>query len=149
MMKNKSWILLFTALLLVAVLGTCHAAHRVDRRFVDSDGYTGYYVDVNSISYDGGNELSADIYIVKARYNTMFMYRTNFNRADQSYQYMATKVYKYDTRELTGQSDVPSLRVGYSRTRVGNNPIMEKVLDYAIHWKNTHLYLTKEGELLE
>ncbi|MBQ1855318.1 MAG: hypothetical protein II137_01835 [Anaerovibrio sp.] len=146
---NKKLIMLMVAVLVLALSGSALAAKRVDRRFVDSGAHTGYYLDVNSIQYDNPDELTADIYIVKPLFNTMFMYTTVFDMKEHSYQFVYTKIYKYDTREVTGKSDIPSPKVGYTNAAVGNNRIMESVLDYALNWHRTHIYKTNEGELLD
>lgn len=135
--------------LLLCLVSTALAAKRVDRRFVDSANHTGYYLDVNSIEYDGGDALSVDVYIVKPQFNAMYMYATNYNMKEKSYQFVHTKIYQYDTRKVTGESKVPSPKTGYSDLSAGNNKEMEKVLEFALEWHRTHLYKTNGGELLD
>gem|GEM_PF-378319 len=121
------------ALTLVVCLGgetnNVEAANRVDRHFVDSLDGTGYYVDVKTIDVQG-NTVTADVYMVKARYNTMYCYGVVYNLAEQSYQYTYTKIYQYDTRKLTSYSEVPSIVYGYTNAALGNNMIMEEVLRF-------------------
>ena len=121
------------ALTLVVCLGgsasNAEAANRVDRHFVDSLDGTGYYVDVKTINVQG-NTVTADVYMVKARYNTMYCYGVVYNLAEQSYQYTYTKIYQYDTRKLTSYSEVPSIVYGYTNAALGNNMIMEEVLRF-------------------
>lgn len=126
-------VLVAMALTLVVCLGgsanDAEAANRVDRHFVDSLDDTGYYVDVKTINVQG-NTVTADVYMVKARYNTMYCYGVVYNLAEQSYQYTYTKIYQYDTRELTSYSEVPSIAYGYTNAALGNNMIMEEVLRF-------------------
>lgn len=142
------------ALTFVVCLGTnidnAEASHRVDRHFVDSLDGTGYYVDVKTINvYD--NEVTADVYMVKALYNSMYCYGVVFNLEEQSYQYTYTKIYQYDTRKLTSYSEVPSMVYGYN-TAFGNNMIMEEVLRFCQTYRPESLNAsnnTDVGELLE
>ena len=143
-MKNnmkKIITMLLVGALTLCLMGTALAAKRVDRRFVDSSDHTGYYVDVNSIKYEGLDELTVDVYIVKALFNTMYMYTTHFDMKEKSYQ--------YDTKKVAAQSDVPSMKLGYSNGVVGNNRAMEQVLNFALQWHRSHLYKTNLGELLD
>ncbi|WP_303725815.1 hypothetical protein [Anaerovibrio lipolyticus] len=121
------------AFTLVVCLGgetnNAEAAQRVDRHFVDSLDGTGYYVDVKTIDVQD-NLVAADVYMVKARYNTMYCYGVVYNLAEQSYQYTYTKIYQYDTRKLTSYSEVPSIAYGYTNAALGNNMIMEEVLRF-------------------
>ena len=146
---KKYMAVLMVFMLTISLSITAFAAKRVDRRFVDSIDHTGYYIDINSIDYAGGDKLAADIYIVKPQFNVMFMYTTEFDLTDKSYQFVYTKIYKYDTRELTSQSNIAAPKVGYSRIVAGNNNIMENVLNFALEWNRTHIYKTKQGELLD
>ena len=151
-MKNnmkKIITMLLVGALTLCLMGTALAAKRVDRRFVDSSDHTGYYVDVNSIKYEGLDELTVDVYIVKALFNTMYMYTTHFDMKEKSYQYEYTKIYQYDTKKVAVQSDVPSMKLGYSNGVAGNNRAMEQVLNFALQWHRSHLYKTNLGELLD
>ena len=118
------------ALTFVVCLGgsvdNAEAAQRVDRHFVDSLDGTGYYVDVKTINVQD-NAVTADVYMVKSLYNTMYCYGMVYNLAEQSYQYTYTKIYQYDTRKLTSYSEVPSMVYGYTNAAFGNNMIMAEV----------------------
>lgn len=131
----------------------CHGEplHRVDRHFVDSVDYTGYYVDVNTIQKEG-NLVMADVYMVKALYNTMYCYGVVYNLNDQSYQYGYTKIYQYDTRRLTSYSEVPSMVYGYANAAMGNNMVMAEVLRFCQEYRPGQLDTrnnTDVGEMLE
>lgn len=126
------------ALTLVVCLGgnadNAEAAHRVDRHFVDSLDGTGYYVDVKTINVQA-DTVTADVYMVKSLYNTMYCYGVVYNLAEQSYQYTYTKIYQYDTRKLTSYSEVPSMVYGYTNAAFGNNMIMEEVLRFCQEYR--------------
>lgn len=126
------------ALTFVVCLGgsvdNAEAAQRVDRHFVDSLDGTGYYVDVKTINVQD-NAVTADVYMVKSLYNTMYCYGVVYNLAEQSYQYTYTKIYQYDTRKLTSYSEVPSMVYGYSNAAFGNNMIMGEVLRFCQEYR--------------
>lgn len=148
--KYRKFSVLFMVIVLIISLSiTAFAAKRVDRRFVDSADHTGYYVDINSIDYSGGDNMKADIYIVKPQFNAMFMYTTEFNLKEKSYQFVYTKIYEYDTRRLTSQSSIPAPKAGYGNLAAGNNKLMENVVEFALEWERTHINKTKLGELLD
>ncbi len=142
---------IFGAAELLSTTSTAEATHRVDRHFVDSLDGTGYYVDVNTINV-WDNEVTADVYMVKALYNSMYCYGVVYNLENQSYQYTYTKIYQYDTRKLTSYSEVPSLVYGYSNAAIGNNMIMEEVLRFCQNYRpdpNNIMNNTDVGELLD
>ena len=59
-------VCLFAAayLVILSLAGSVEAA-RADRYFVDYEGNTGYYVDVNSIEMPSDHEIEMDLYLVK------------------------------------------------------------------------------------
>lgn len=143
------------ALSFVACFGgsvdNAEAAQRVDRHFVDSLDGTGYYVDVKTINVQD-NAVTADVYMVKALYNTMYCYGVVYNLAEQSYQYTYTKIYQYDTRKLTSYSEVPSMVYGYTNAAFGNNMIMAEVLRFCQEYHPDNMNTknnTDVGEWLE
>ena len=123
-MKAKR-ILPLLLLLLFALSSACLAAE--DMQFVDADGATGYYVDVNSIAYstvsEGENEnavsyevVNARVAVIKANINRRFVYLMQFNKSKGTYQIMASKVQAYDTKEIVETRDVPNPALPYSET---------------------------------
>lgn len=80
------------------IMGSACSAE--DLQFVDANGSTGYYVDVDSITYEGENIVNAGIAVKKAALNRMFLYTMQFDSAARTYQILSSQVVKYDTREV-------------------------------------------------
>lgn len=102
-------------------------------QFVDAKGATGYYVDVDSISFDTvkqwvqpapipsedpskpdylppGQEqdcevVTARVAVIKARQNRRYLYSMRFDPTLSTYQILASKIQQYDTREVLQTSD--------------------------------------------
>ena len=129
-------------LLLFALSSACLAAE--DMQFVDADGATGYYVDVNSIAYstvsEGENEnavsyevVNARVAVIKANINRRFVYLMQFNKSKGTYQIMASKVQAYDTKEIVETRDVPNPALPYSET----SP-MHTIVDFIYEQSRPH-----------
>ena len=121
-MKFKR-ILPLLLMMLCLLSSFCFAAE--DMQFVDADGATGYYVDVNSIAYgtvcEGENEsavsyevVTARIAVIKANMNRRFIYLMQFNKAKSTYQILTSKVQKYDTKEIMETRDLPNPALPYT-----------------------------------
>lgn len=122
LMKIKR-IPLLLMMLLWLTSSFCLAAE--DMQFVDANGSTGYYVDVSSIAYgtasEGGGETAASyevvtarVAVIKANMNRRFLYLMQFNKATSTYQILASKVQKYDTKEVVEIRDVPNPALPYT-----------------------------------
>lgn len=107
------------AVLLLALSGSVLAAD--NWQFVDARGATGYYVDVDAISYETATEtvqeptgdpakpfaevtktrelVNTRVAVIKARQNRRFIYALRFDPEKRTYQIFATKTEIYDTRE--------------------------------------------------
>ena len=103
-MSLRRITMLVLALLLV-MSPFCLAGENI--QFVDANGATGYYVDVNTISYETETEgehssevVSARVLVVKARQNRRFIYDIRFNREKSTYQTLSSVVQTYDTKEV-------------------------------------------------
>ena len=57
----------------------------MDLRFVDAQGNTGYYVDMNSVQIRNNNEATARVEIVKADANCLYLYTIAFDRGKNTY----------------------------------------------------------------
>lgn len=102
----------------------------MDLRFVDANGVTGYYVDVNSIAIINADECNARVAIVRADENRMFVYMVGFNRKQESYQIMHTAVLQYDTKEDLKENPRPMVPVKYMK----NSP-MYNVVEFIYNYK--------------
>ena len=129
---------------MLAWSATGMAKIKVDRYFVDSQNNTGYYIDVNSITMVGEQELQVDLYLVKSREGYMYVYRTNFDLTQQSYQYVHTKIYRYDSKSLIAENNRQLPPLTYK-----NSPILLDVVAFAQEWKRTHISKTQYGETWE
>ncbi len=119
-------------LLLAAVLaagGVCFAEpvdfSDMDLRFVDAQGNTGYYVDMNSVQIKNNDEATARVEIVKADANCLYLYTIAFDRGKRTYQILDSVVAAYDTKEQTGGSGTPLKAQGYAK-----GSAMETVAEY-------------------
>lgn len=132
----------FLPLCLLAMLllsSICQAEENM--QFVDADGGTGYYVDVNSIAFSEVTEtvypnpipsadpakppvilppqeetreiITARIAIVKAYTNRRYLQYVKFDPARSEYQVLASKTQQYDTRKQLEKSDTPQMVMKY------------------------------------
>ena len=97
----------------------------MDLRFVDAQGNTGYYVDMNSVRIKNNNEATARVEIVKADTNCLYLYTIAFDRGKKTYQILDSVVAAYDTKEPTSSSQNPLKPQGYAR-----GSAMETVAEY-------------------
>ena len=94
-MNYRRILVLLAACLLWA--SSCFAS---DMRFVDANGYTGYYVDASSVSYESVAACDATIAVIKADRNRMFCYTMHFDRGRGVYQILSSQVLRYDPKEV-------------------------------------------------
>ncbi|MBO6235606.1 MAG: hypothetical protein J6N22_02670 [Schwartzia sp.] len=123
---------IFVAALAVAILGMSNAGLAepidfadMDLRFVDAQGNTGYYVDMNSVQIKNNNEATARVEIVKADANCLYLYTIAFDRGKKTYQILDSIVAAYDTKEPTGGSQTPLKAQSYAK-----GSAMETVAEY-------------------
>ena len=83
-------------------------------RFVDAQGYTGYYVDASSVTYESTAACNATIAVIKADKNRMFRYTMHFDRGKGVYQIYASEVLAYDTKTVLSQSGAANVTHPYS-----------------------------------
>lgn len=145
--KNKEkWIVSASVAVCVVVVlwsGGVEAA-RVDRYFVDYEGNTGYYVDVNSIEQPSEHEVVLDLYLVKLHSRYMYRYRAYFDTAEGSYEYQNAKVYNYETKQLMSGAVNVQEKLSY-----GRSTMLQEVVEFALGWKKSHIYKTQYGETWE
>lgn len=120
MMIRRICALAACFLLLVAT--PCLAA---DFRFVDASGYTGYYVDASSVSYENVAVCTAEVAVVKADRNRMFRYTMRFDRGYARYQILGSEVVRYDTKEVLSKSGAETAKHPY-----GVSSPMREIVDY-------------------
>ncbi|MBP3691024.1 MAG: hypothetical protein J6I74_06840 [Schwartzia sp.] len=123
---------IFVVALAAAILGMSNAGLAepidfadMDLRFVDAQGNTGYYVDMNSVQIKNNNEATARVEIVKADANCLYLYTIAFDRGKKTYQILDSIVAAYDTKEPTGGSQTPLKAQSYAK-----GSAMETVAEY-------------------
>lgn len=116
-------VLPYVAILFFAFLPVCAAAE--DMRFVDAVGDTGYYVDLNSVTYETYNLVDARIAVKKASANRMYVYAMQFDRSKHTYRIYASQIIRYDTKEILESKDT-----GDEPRYYGTNSPINNIVDY-------------------
>lgn len=133
-MKIKIISLMMITFFMLAGLegGTASAAD--NWQFVDARGTTGYYLDIDAISYENLTEGEGDkavtrelintrVAVVKAKQNRRFIYAIRFDPTKLTYQIFATRTEVYDTRAKITSTDTAQSVQSYSI----NSPMAEMV----------------------
>ena len=128
-MMRKLLLPVMTAMFWIMTCSLCMAEpidfSDMDLRFVDAQGDTGYYVDMNSVQIKNMNEATARIETVRADKNCLYLYTIAFDRGKKTYQILDSIVAVYDTKEKTGGSSQPLKAQSYAK-----GSAMETVAEY-------------------
>ena len=126
--------------LVAAVLLCCsQLASAEDMRFVDAEGYTGYYVDVSTIAFGTGEipegtapeEIAeARVAVVKAARNRRYLYQMRFNRRMETYEIGSSEVQAYDTKEVLEKN-----AMGRVPRHYGFSSPMNGIVNFIYEWK--------------
>ena len=118
-------------------LFTAATAFAENMQFVDAVGPTGYYVDVDSLSFSQTTEVQPDntkksyeivqarVAVIKARTNRRYSYLMQFNKDKMRYRILSSKVQIYDSKQFVEQTDEVSPELPF----VASSP-MQTVLDF-------------------
>ena len=118
-------------------LFTAATAFAENMQFVDAVGPTGYYVDVDSLSFSQTTEVQPDntkksyeivqarVAVIKARTNRRSIYLMQFNKDKMRYRILSSKVQIYDSKQFVEQTDEVSPELPF----VASSP-MQTVLDF-------------------
>ena len=118
-------------------LFTAATAFAENMQFVDAVGPTGYYVDVDSLSFSQTTEVQPDntkksyeivqarVAVIKARTNRRYIYLMQFNKDKMRYRILSSKVQIYDSKQFVEQTDELSPELPF----VASSP-MQTVLDF-------------------
>ena len=118
-------------------LFTTATAFAENMQFVDAVGATGYYVDVDSLSFSQTTEVQPDntkksyeivqarVAVIKARTNRRYIYLMQFNKDKMRYRILSSKVQIYDSKQFVEQTDEVSPELPF----VASSP-MQTVLDF-------------------
>lgn len=121
------------------LLGLSPLAAAEDMRFVDAEGFTGYYVDVSSIAFGTGDIpqdtapediVEAQVAVVKADRNRRYLYQMRFNRRQETYEIYSSEVQAYDTKEVLEKSNLGRLPRHY-----GFSSPMNGIVNFIYEWK--------------
>ena len=116
---------------------TAATAFAENMQFVDAVGPTGYYVDVDSLSFSQTTEVQPDntkksyeivqarVAVIKARTNRRYIYLMQFNNDKMRYRILSSKVQIYDSKQFVEQTDEVSPELPF----VASSP-MQTVLDF-------------------
>ncbi len=123
--------------LLVLMLWGNASVFAENMQFVDAQGPTGYYVDVDSLAYSKTTEMQPDntkktydlvqarVAVIKARTNRRYLYLMQFNKEKRVYRILSSKVQAYDTKELLEETEEASPELAFVET----SP-MQTVVDF-------------------
>ena len=129
MMKRNFLAPMLAAPAWAMACGLCMAApidfSDMDLRFVDAQGSTGYYIDMNAVTIASDNEVTARVEIVRADANCLYLYTIAFDREKRTYQILDSVAAAYDTKEQTGGSTRPAKAQPYAE-----GSAMETVAEY-------------------
>lgn len=118
-------------LLALVLLSQCSSAWAEDMRFVDAEGFTGYYVDASTIYINPENDTSeAWVAVVKADKNRRYLYRMRFDRTHETYEIFQSEVQAYDTKEVLERNDL-----GRPPRHYGLNSPMNSIVAYIYEWQ--------------
>ena len=118
-------------------LFTAATAFAENMQFVDAVGATGYYAEVDSLSYSQTTEVQPDktkknyeivqarVAVIKARTNRRYIYLMQFNKEKMLYRILSSKVQIYDSKQFVEQTDEVSPELPF----VASSP-MQTVLDF-------------------
>ena len=87
-------------LIFLIVIMSASICFAEDFVFVDADKDTGYYVDMETVQITGKDYINADIAVVKALLNKMYIYNVKINHKEKIYQINSSRILEYDTRNI-------------------------------------------------
>ena len=131
----------FIFILALLLLSRCPVALAEDMRFVDADGFTGYYVDAGTIviaplaenlpeGTDPEDISDARVAVVKANQNKRYLYQIRFNRRQETYEILSSEVQAYDTREVLEKSGLGRMPRHY-----GISSPLHSIVAYIYEWQ--------------
>ena len=118
-------------LLALLALSQCPLASAEDMRFVDAEGFTGYYVDASTIYIGEDENISeAVVAVVKADRNRRYLYQVRFDRNKETYEIFRSEVQAYDTREVLEKSSLGRVPRHY-----GLSSPMNSIVNFIYEWQ--------------
>ncbi len=111
----------------IMVLSSVGYANDRERIFIDANGDTGYYVYMDNVKRPSYYEIVADIAIIKADENRLFLYETYFDTYHNYCRFQTSKVYQYSDKKMLMGSNTPQDLREYTST----SP-MKAIADYLV-----------------
>lgn len=104
-------ILVVAAAIIFLNCATCFAE---DLKFIDSEGDSGYFIDLDSVKVESASTFSVNMMIIKLNVNQMEIVDLQINHAAKNYVIRSTRTVSYDERtELSADNNQRPAR-GYS-----------------------------------
>ena len=110
---------------MIMALASIGYANNRERVFIDANGDTGYYVYMDNVKRPGYYEIVADIAIIKADEDRIFIYETYFDTYHNYCRFQTSKVYQYSDKKMLMGSNIPQDLRSYTST----SP-MKAIADY-------------------
>ena len=109
-------IKIFSALVACMIFGALNlnSCAAEDFQFVDAEGNTGYYVDMDSVKNESRSTVFARVAVVKADTNRMFVYDVRFNHVEHTYRLLASKTIEYDSKNVLESQNDPRAPRAYA-----------------------------------
>ena len=130
MMRLRKMLLLFGA----AVMLMSPVCKAEDMQFVDADGNTGYYVDVDSLVFEEATLVNARVAVKKAAMNRMFLYTMQFDAGMRTYRTIESQIVQYDTKKVLETKMGSEVVHPYSEMSPMNS-IVEYIYEWTAHRK--------------
>lgn len=123
-------IKIFSTLIAFMIVGALNfsSCHADDFQFVDADGVTGYYVDMDSVENESRSIISARIAVVKADANRMFVYNVRFNHVERTYRIIASQTLEYDSKNILETNNTPRAARAYA-----SGSEMSELIDFIMY----------------
>lgn len=99
-----------------------------DFQFVDADGVTGYYVDMDSVENESRSIIFARIAVVKADANRMLVYDIRFNHVERTYKVIASQTIEYDSKDILEVNNTPRAARAYA-----SGSEMSELIDFIMY----------------
>ena len=91
-----------------------------DLRFIDSNGDTGYYIDMDSVKKIDGSAFTVDFIVIRADRNEMTIADLKINYALKTYTVQSEKTLSYDERTEISADNRQHITKSYSDKSVMN-----------------------------
>lgn len=99
------------------------------RYFVDEVNHMGYYVDIATVNFDSYRTFNVEVSVVRSQDRIMFVYTARFDIEIGAYQYLDSKVYRYEGKQLVGSNNTPTPVQSYVDV-----PQIRAIVNFVMDW---------------